>query len=97
MRMDTKTSARPSVVIHHVFLPCQAPRREFDPLIYHYRILGRLFLILLRAVLFLLLFFFYLGRELYAASRRTTKMAAPPTAETTRPYGVGPRAPFARL
>jgi hypothetical protein len=83
-------------MIHHVYL-APAPRREFDPLIYMYCLLGRLLLILLRSVLFLLLFFFYLGRELYAANRRTTKMAVQPAPDKTRPYGVGPRAPFGRL
>lgn len=95
--MDIKTSAPPCVVIHHVYLARPAPRREFDPLIYMYCVLGRLLLILVRSVLFLLLFFFYFGRELYVASRRTTRMAVQPATEKTRPYGVGPRAPFARL
>lgn len=83
-------------MIHHVCL-APAPCRELDPLIYMYCLLGRLLLILLRSVLFLLLFFFYLSRELYAANRRTTKMAVQPAPDKTRPYGVGPRAPFGKL
>jgi hypothetical protein len=85
------------MVVHHVFLAAPAPRWESDPIIYIYCVLGRLLLILVRSVLFLLLFFFYVGRELYAANRRTTKMAVQPAPDKTRPYGVGPRAPFGRL
>jgi hypothetical protein len=85
------------MVTHYVFLACPGSRQTFDPVIYFYARLGSVLCLLGRLLLFLFLFFIYFRRALHAANRRTTNMAVQPAPDKTRPYGVGPRAPFARM
>jgi hypothetical protein len=54
-------------------------------------------LFLLRVLCTILVFLFVFGRALYGAARSHAKKIALPVVEKTRPYGVGPRAPFGKL
>ena len=103
MSFDPTTPATSKVVVHHVFHHYSSPRRTYrepHPVVVHYAAMWNCMLFLLRVLYTILVFLFVFGRALYVAydaARSHAKKIALPVVEKTRPYGVGPRAPFGKL